>query len=311
VNVVNRLAVDGSTALGPALAVALGLCGTVPGSSILCLTDGEANCGIGSLSDSKAKSVYSELGEYARAKGVQISITSFRNTSINSDTVGQVVSKSGGKISICDVQSLSAAMEQMASPIVGSCVEVMLRSTAGARFYDVATGLLTKSRSSFAKLGSAMGFTDHFLSFEVDEGVQQVTFQLVVTWKTSSNQKWMRVLERTMDVESNRKKLETTANMQIVGVAAVRRAASLAATGQVMDARISLISALRLLQRGLRSKQAQRSYINFIIQGERLDGFMREMQAMAETKVALKKDDYVARNIVRAQGLSMAEFCVV
>jgi hypothetical protein len=119
-----------------------------------------------------------------------------------------------------------------------------------------------------------------------------------------------RVVERTIGVSHSRKQLETTATMSLVGVAAVRRCAALAASGQVMDARITLISTLRLMQRGLRSQQAQRAYISFIVQGERLDGFMREMLAMQETKVQLKKDDYVARNLVRAQGLSVAEFCV-
>ncbi len=42
----------GGTALGPALVAALGMC-SVPGSSIVCLTDGEANAGLGSLNGSK------------------------------------------------------------------------------------------------------------------------------------------------------------------------------------------------------------------------------------------------------------------
>lgn len=193
ISVVNRLAVDGSTALGPALAVALGMCSSVPGSAVFCLTDGEANVGIGSLSSVGAKAFYSQLGEKAREQGVQLNITSFRGTNINSETVGVCVAKSNGTVSIADAENLAEALAKMTSPVVGSCVEVMVRASGGAVFYDATTGLLSKSSSSFCKLGSVMRHSDHFLSFEVtNEAAEQLQFQMVLTWKNKAGQKLMR-----------------------------------------------------------------------------------------------------------------------
>jgi hypothetical protein len=154
VSVVNRLAVDGSTALGPALAVALGMCSAVPGSAVFCLTDGEANVGIGSLSSAGARAFYSQ---------------------------------------IADAENLAEALAKMTSPIVGSCVEVMVRASGGAAFCDATTGLLSKSSSSFCKLGSVMRHSDHCLSFEVtNEAAEQLQFQMVLTWKNKAGQKLMR-----------------------------------------------------------------------------------------------------------------------
>jgi hypothetical protein len=86
-----------------------------------------------------------------------------------------------------------------------------------------------------------------------------------------------------------------------------------------LEARVNLISSMRLLQRGMLTSKQQREYINFIRQSERLDGFMREAQqqeemlAMQQSRVTVEerkmaRDDSAAKNIVQMKLVSGAAF---
>ena len=89
--------------------------------------------------------------------------------------------------------------------------------------------------------------------------------------------------------------------------------------GDYLEARVNLISSMRLLQRGMLTSKQQREYINFIRQSERLDGFMREAQqqeemlAMQQSRVTVEerkmaRDDSAAKNIVQMKLVSSAAF---
>lgn len=95
----------------------------------------------------------------------------------------------------------------------------------------------------------------------------------------------------------------------------VQHAALLAQRGDYQRARMRLISNQRLLQRGMKSKEVQASYVRYIQQAERLDGFMREAAAMekvfgkADDKSrAAQRDDVAARNIVQMKNAPRALF---
>jgi hypothetical protein len=89
--------------------------------------------------------------------------------------------------------------------------------------------------------------------------------------------------------------------------------------GDYQEARVNLISHMRLLQRGMATSKQQREYINFIRQAERLDGFMREAQqqeAMLATQQGrvtveerkMARDDSAAKNIVQMKLVSCSAF---
>ena len=63
---VGSLSTMGSTALGPALAVSVGLASHIPGSEIVLCTDGEPNVGVGclggSLATTETSGFYSQVG---------------------------------------------------------------------------------------------------------------------------------------------------------------------------------------------------------------------------------------------------------
>lgn len=73
----HSLETEGCTALGPALAVAVGMTTNVPGAKILLCTDGMANQGVGKVDNSNkatALQFYRSLAEQARGNGVTVSV---------------------------------------------------------------------------------------------------------------------------------------------------------------------------------------------------------------------------------------------
>lgn len=74
---ISSLEVQGMTALGPALLVAIAMASSKKGSKVIICTDGCANVGIGTLPDDNAseeeitecRSQYKSFGEYARDCG--------------------------------------------------------------------------------------------------------------------------------------------------------------------------------------------------------------------------------------------------
>lgn len=95
----------------------------------------------------------------------------------------------------------------------------------------------------------------------------------------------------------------------------MQHAAQLAQGGDYQRARMRLISTQRLLQRGMKSRDVQQSYVLYIQQAERLDAFMREKsaqervfgQADARTR-AQQRDDTAARNIIQMKNAPRSLF---
>jgi hypothetical protein len=85
----------GSTALGPAAVVCVGLAQRYPGATIVLATDGLSNTGIGQLEVSgeeaveKARSFYQKLGEYAQSKSATINVVRFAFTWITREKKGK------------------------------------------------------------------------------------------------------------------------------------------------------------------------------------------------------------------------------
>jgi hypothetical protein len=69
-------------------------------------------------------------------------------------------------------------------------------------------------------------------------------------------------------VTHKRESAEAGLNSATIGLAAVHRSAALAQKGDYLEARVNLISNMRLLQRGMLTSKNQREYINFIKQSE-------------------------------------------
>ena len=100
----------GPTALGPALASAIALAGSgAPGSAVVLCTDGLSNVGLGAFDEvyskedeKKVNEFYETLGEYAKSKGVSVSIISIAGEECKISTLSTLAELTGGTVERVD-----------------------------------------------------------------------------------------------------------------------------------------------------------------------------------------------------------------
>jgi len=175
----------------------------------------------------------------------------------------------------------------------------------------------------------------------------RVPLQLQVQYDTPSGEKRLLVLSSTRTISTDRAECEGATPLpgmasqcaanpdetacsfdpRAVAISSVRFAACQAQGGAYLAARATLISTQRLLQRAMCHNAAaaevslltataiQEAYLSFIVQAEKLDQFMRELQ-MKETvfgQVAAsdrgkERDDAASQAMYKMKNLSTADF---
>uniref|UniRef100_A0A7S2CM54 Uncharacterized protein n=1 Tax=Florenciella parvula TaxID=236787 RepID=A0A7S2CM54_9STRA len=107
--------------------------------------------------------------------------------------------------------------------------------------------------------------------------------QVQIRYKDAqTGEEHLRVLSGSQPITTDRALAEECINSDVPALAAIQAAALLAQRGLYTEARIEMISATRLLQRAMCTTEHQRSYLNLIVNGEKLDQFMRQKAAQEE-----------------------------
>lgn len=124
------------------------------------------------------------------------------------------------------------------------------------------------------------------------------------------------VVTARREVSTARAVAEAELDGSVAALSGVHRAAGLAQRGEYVAARCLLVSTQRLLQRAMSGAAQQRDYLSFVVQAEKLDGFMREAQAQEGVfgKTAscdarrLTRDDEAATSILKMKAVTSTAF---
>merc|ERR1740138_1496243 len=104
----------GNTALGPALAVGVGLASGRPGSKIVLCTDGMANNGVGAIRNRNQEvPFYGDIARRAAEEGTCISVVTMEGEDCSMENLGVCADLTGGRVEIVDLQAISASMGAM------------------------------------------------------------------------------------------------------------------------------------------------------------------------------------------------------
>lgn len=309
IDLVDGLRSLGSTALGPAVALAIGMAADAPGSKVMVCTDGEANVGLGTVNSNNAREQYKQMGNLAKTLGVTVNVLTIRGDNCQLELVSIVSDISGGSVNIVDPLDLSSQVSKiMSKPILGTGVTV--RVLISSEFVFTASG----KHSIIHELGNVTADTDITFAFapkspSATTGLDHVSFQAQITYTRADGATATRVISKKLPLTSDRAEMERAMDSSIVGLNAIQTSAGLAQVGSCTDARVNLISAMRLLQRSMTSKNNQKNYVKYIVQAEKLDGWMRQAQAQKEIiGMDSKKDDSAAKNIVQMKSAPMSLF---
>jgi hypothetical protein len=133
----------GPTALGPALATAIALVGEgAPGSSVVLCTDGLSNVGLGAFDEvrnkddqKKADEFYEKLGEYAKSKGITVSVISIEGEECNISTLSTLAELTGGTVERVDPLSLTQNFANILQlPVIATQVVTKVKLHKGLEF---------------------------------------------------------------------------------------------------------------------------------------------------------------------------------
>lgn len=309
IDLVDGLYSQGSTALGPAVVLAIGMAADAPGSKVMVCTDGEANVGLGSVGNPSAKAEYEQIGQIAKSLGVTVNVLTIRGDNCQLEYVSLVSDISGGSVDIVDPLDLSSQVTKiMSKPILGTGVTVRVLISDEFVFTD------TGKNVAIHEIGNVTADTDITFAFRSKSfgsaaGLTHVTFQAQVTYTRADGATLSRIISKQLPITQDRTLIEDHIDSAILGLNAIQTSATLAHVGSCTDARVNLISTMRLLQRGMKNKQTQKNYVKYIVQAEKLDGWMRQAQAQKEIMgVDSKKDDSAAKNIVQMKSAPISLF---
>jgi len=320
---VKGLRPSGNTALGPALAVSVGLASGRAGSKIVLCTDGMANNGIGAIrSKDQLCPFYGDIARRAAEEGTCISVVTMEGEDCSMENLGICADLTGGQVEMVDLQSLSSKMGAMlADPIVGTGLEVSVIAGAGVSL--VSDGAVVKNGGACVatrSVGNATAKTTVTLALGMaagapveGEGTGSVPVQLQMRYTRPSGAQVLQVLTMHQPVTAIREEAEADIDGTAVALSGIHSAARLAQQSKYRAARVELISTCRLLQRAMRTLAHQEAYLAFIVQAEKLDGFMRERESQelvfgSDSSAQRGRDDDASRSMYQMKTLSVKDF---
>jgi len=312
---------SGNTALGPALAVAVGLASGRAGSKIVLCTDGMANNGVGAIQDRKQiVDFYGDIGRRAAEEGTCISVITMEGEDCSMENLGTCADLTGGQVEMVDLQALSTNVGAMlANATLATNLEMTV--IAGEGIYPCTVcapehkGSACVTTLSFGNVSSKTDLTfDLALPADLANHVgKSLPFQVHLQYNRPDGGKVLQVLRVEQHISTDRDVAESDINGICIGLRGIHSAARLAQQGEYRAARVQLISTCRLLQRAMRTSAHQESYLSFIVQAEKLDGFMREREAQdkifgIDSSNQRGRDDDASRSMYQMKSLSISEF---
>jgi len=260
---------------------------------------------------------YDRQGTRARANGVEVSVVSIEGSSCRLESIGRVADLCGGTVEIVSPLNMMAsalASTEDDNPRVATKAQVSLHMGCGWCLVDASApsgkcagpqrgsltathsqsggamhGLQLGSKTVQRHLGNVHQGSDIAMAFVADpdhpssgteaqgSGVLPVQVQLYFS-HPSTGERRLRVLTIIRPVSDSRAAVEECVDGGVCSLAALHHASLLAQQGYYGEARLALLSTMRLLQRSMCTTENQHSYLDYVVLGERLDLFMRQKE---------------------------------
>ena len=136
--------------------------------------------------------------------------------------------------------------------------------------------------------------------------VIMIPFQAELRYSNPNGDTLLRIITLQRAATVDRTEAEANVLSHVTAVSTIQQAARLAQQGNYQQARILLVSTQRMLQRTMRNRAHQEDYMSFIVQGEKLDQFMREAQAQQAVfgESQVERDDDASKSLYQMKSLS-------
>lgn len=286
---------NGSTALGPALVVALAAAANHKRSEIILCTDGASNQGVGNVD--KGRDFYRGLGTSAKEAGITLSLIGIEGEGIGLPILGEAARLSNGLVTIVSPLELQRKMREIVdNPIIATDVSVAIHLP-----FLFGHGSKHKNHIVEIPVGNATGSTDVAIAFHMSPEARKlletpdalfpkkVPFQVAVTFTRNDGAKLLRVFSTTKKITYQLPKALKALDVSAFACWALQHASkglvessSSLKENTVRDARRLLYQAQQILE----------EYVETPVQAEEYDVFVdarKALEPLLRANVSSKK----------------------
>lgn len=252
---------SGQTALGPGILFSINLIReSAYGSKIILCTDGIANLGVGSLDNVNneesliaADKFYTNIGEYAKEKGIVINLLTFEGEESRISILSKLCILTGGEIlKVKPAQVLTDFNNIMQNEIVATNVNISIRLPSIFEFRNEEEKYLQDSKSIYSKdIGNVTNETELFVEYttkSVDElvnnnikleNIKEVVFQSKIIYTDMKGNQCMRVISKRQEISSNKEMVRSQADYNILSTNIIQHCGNIASKGQYRTAQVN------------------------------------------------------------------------
>jgi hypothetical protein len=293
----------GGTALGPGLLMSVGVAiQGGPGSSVIICTDGQANEGLGSVSNlEEAQSFYESVGKLATEHGVNVSVISITGADCRLETLSIVTDITNGVLTKVNPLKLNEDFaEAMSERVLATNVVATVNLHKALKFRNLpATQELLRGGSRLVKhIGNATQFSSFTFEYsaksqeELEEDLDSFTelpMQAVIEYSIGSAQ-CVRVITKVLKATQDMQQAEAATNFDILAHNLQYQSAALAEQGHLESAISNKAAWGDVLSRNARSEQEQMQ-LGMVM--DDMEEFNQHLQAqiMTEERAGLQLDE--------------------
>ena len=316
---------NGSTALGPALAVSVAMLkqGKVAlGSKIILCTDGMANCGVGSIEDCPSldavDSWYRELSANARDAGIVINVTAIQGSGCKMEILGAIAEITSGEMDIVEPVLLGKNFANaLAEPLLAIKVNLKFFVAKELTICDPAHEgeMLQSLERDFGNVtASSLSSFEYRVRNDrkINSDRNALPFQIQTKYQRLDGSVYLRVQSGTQDVTQDKLEAEQSMRVDVVASNAVQQASHWASAGRYEKARETMMTNQAMLIRSSpmsapgQQQQQQGGYGKFLAQAQDLDEAILEAQAQEVDAPLADSRSESSRKAARSDKLSNA-----
>jgi len=255
----------GSTALGPAFIVALGMVKNSPGSKIVLATDGLANLGVGALDSFEYNGIngppfYERAGNLCKQHGITANVIGIRGDNLNINIIGKLADITQGDTDVVDplkiVENFSSIVD---AKVVATNVVVKLFLHKVFQFPNTENWKQEEQQGvinlhTVRDIGTAFEDTEitaefyqknedellkllgNKLEFEMNNQNSFLPFQVQITYTTLTGMKCLRVITKTKEITRNFEEAQKDIDVAVFGMHCNAKQASYAQQGMLNEA---------------------------------------------------------------------------
>lgn len=259
------LAEEGQTALGPALLVSCVLAQQKPGSKVILCTDGLANIGVGSMEirekdEEQIKQFYHNIAKKALQSNTTISLMGFKGADSNFEVLGEMALKTGGQVDKVDpAQVNNNLISIFADDAISTDVSVTLRMSKGVTISEkslIMDDWKTISPDVYTKhFGTINSDTNLLIQYILDSTIfgnnnlTNISFQFQIKYtRIEDGKTLLRIISLNVPVSNSKDEAYKHADIEAIGLNAVRSVAHTAQLGYYTTARLENYAQLQLMK---------------------------------------------------------------